>query len=202
MNEQTYPSNSHKSKEASAEPQKKKVEAVVENPAVKKKKTGIQKVKDSLFANDPNSIWSYILHDILVPSLKKMFVQSVQNGVDLLVNGEITSSERRSGRIGYHSAYKKANNDIPPWRTSARRVMDYDDIVFNTRRDAEVVLDGMDAMIRRYNFVSVSDMYDLAGIANDNYTFTNYGWTNIRTADVIQVRDGYTLRLPKAMPID
>ena len=34
------------------------------------------------------------------------------------------------------------------------------------------------------------------------YTSNKYGWTNIRSAEAVRVRDGYILKLPKAMPID
>ena len=49
--------------------------------------------------------------------------------------------------------------------------------------------------------VSVADLYDLVGISG-NYTDNKYGWTNLRNSDVQRVRDGYLLKLPKALPFD
>lgn len=49
--------------------------------------------------------------------------------------------------------------------------------------------------------VTVADMYDLAGLTAP-FTAQRYGWFNIRTAEVIRGRDGYYLKMPKAMPID
>ena len=57
-------------------------------------------------------------------------------------------------------------------------------------------------VIDRYGFVTVGDMYDLSGLTPP-YTANSYGWTSIRTAEPVRVRDGgYVLKLPKASPID
>ena len=59
----------------------------------------------------------------------------------------------------------------------------------------------MSDLIETYESVSVADLYDLVG-KPCNYTDNKYGWTNIRNVEPVRVRDGYILKLPKAMPID
>lgn len=59
----------------------------------------------------------------------------------------------------------------------------------------------MQDLIDTYGMVSVADLYDLVGI-NGSYTDNKYGWTHLRSADVQRVRDGYLLKLPKALPFD
>ena len=59
----------------------------------------------------------------------------------------------------------------------------------------------MDEMISVYGIVSVADLYDLIGVTG-NYTDNKYGWTDIRSASVVRVRDGYIVKMPKAMPLD
>ena len=59
----------------------------------------------------------------------------------------------------------------------------------------------MDELIDVYGIVSVGDYYDLVGIQGD-YTSENYGWTNIRNAQVVRVREGYMIKLPIALPIN
>lgn len=56
-------------------------------------------------------------------------------------------------------------------------------------------------MISVYGMVSVADLYDLIGVTG-NYTDNKYGWTDIRSASVVRVRDGYIVKMPKAMPLD
>jgi hypothetical protein len=41
----------------------------------------------------------------------------------------------------------------------------------------------------------------LVGITG-NYTDNKYGWTDIRSASVNRTRDGYALKLPKALPLN
>ena len=67
--------------------------------------------------------------------------------------------------------------------------------------EAEEVITKMDELIDTYGMVSVADLYDLVGKTSE-YTDNKYGWTNIRTAEVIRVRDGYMLKLPKVTPIN
>ena len=78
---------------------------------------------------------------------------------------------------------------------------EYDDIIIENRGEAEDVLSRMDELIDQYGLVSVADLYDLVGI-NGNYTDNKYGWFNIRTASVVRVRDGYMIKLPKAVPLN
>ena len=59
----------------------------------------------------------------------------------------------------------------------------------------------MDELIDTYKLVSVADLKDLVGITG-NYTDNRYGWTSIRSAEVVRVRDGYTIKMPRPMPID
>ena len=75
-----------------------------------------------------------------------------------------------------------------------------DDIILESRAEAEDVISSMEKIIETYGFVRVADLYDLVGITC-NYTDNNYGWTNIRSAESVKVRDGYMLKLPKAEPL-
>ena len=77
-----------------------------------------------------------------------------------------------------------------------------DDIVLATRGDAEAVLDAMNDIINQYGTVSVSDLYDLTNYPNDNFSMNRYGWTSINGATPVRVRDGYILKLPKAIPLN
>ena len=77
----------------------------------------------------------------------------------------------------------------------------FDDIVIPSRQEADEVLEKMDEIIDRYDIVSVSDYYDLVG-ETGNYTDNKYGWSSLRTAEVVRVRDGYIIKLPKPKVID
>ena len=72
---------------------------------------------------------------------------------------------------------------------------------FATRRDAEEILNYMGDLIDEYRFVTVADLYDLIGVSG-NYTDNKYGWTDISNAEIVRVRDGYVIRLPKIRKLD
>ena len=74
-------------------------------------------------------------------------------------------------------------------------------LLLESRGEAEDVLERMDELIATYQVVSVADFYDLVGVSG-NYTDNKYGWTDIRNASVIRVRDGYMIKLPKALPLN
>lgn len=60
----------------------------------------------------------------------------------------------------------------------------------------------MDDILDQYGIVSVSDLYEAADIDTNNYTLNKIGWTSIRSADIIRVRDGWMIKFPKPAPID
>lgn len=64
-----------------------------------------------------------------------------------------------------------------------------------------MILHGLMEAIDNFGIVSVSDMYEMAKIPNDNYTLNDYGWTDIRGAEVVRHRGSYVISLPTPMPI-
>lgn len=194
-----YKGNSHRSKETN-EATEKKVEQIAKGKT--KKKSEVKKFADVFVAEDVTSVKDYILMEVLLPAAKKAISDIVTNGIDMLLYGETRSkSKGRESRVSYTKYYDRERDYDRPSRTRGRYGYDYDDIILDTRKEAEEVLDRMDDLIDTYGMVSVADLYDLVGVSG-NYTDNKYGWTNLRNADVQRVRDGYLLKLPKALPFD
>lgn len=194
-----YKGNSHRSKEQN-EVVEKKVEQIAKGKA--KKKSEVKKFADTFIAEDITSVKDYILMEVLLPAAKKAISDIVTNGIDMILYGETRSkSKNRESRVSYTKYYDRDRDYERPTRTRGRYGYDYDDIILDTRKEAEEVLDRMDDLIDNYGMVSVADLYDLVGISG-NYTDNKYGWTNLRNADVQRIRDGYLLKLPKALPFD
>lgn len=199
-----YRSNSHKSKEEAAKTEnEKKVQKVISGRA-KTKPNEMRKFTGLFLSEDAGNVKSYVLMDVLVPAIKKAISDIVTDGIDIILYGESKGRKRSSSRsnVSYRSYYddRDRDRDRPAARSSSNR-FDYDDISFDTRSDAELVKDQMMDMIDQFGLITVADMYDMAGLTAP-YTAQRYGWFNIRTAEVIRGRDGYYLKLPKAMPID
>ena len=200
-----YAPNSHKSKEEKAlteVPERKKLEKVVTGKVKTKKRNEISKLGEIFIAEDARNVKSYILMEVLVPAVKKAISDIVRDGIDMILYGE--SKGRRSSVSSSYVSYRdysRRDDDRDRFRDSRTRTgYSHDDIVLETRGEAEEVLSRMDELIDTYGVVSVADLYDLIGKSCE-YTDNKYGWTNIRNAEPIRVYNGYMLKLPKALPI-
>lgn len=190
-----YQPNSNKYKE---EHKEKTVKKVVSGKVKTKKNEG-RKLMNMFISEDAKNVKSYIVLDVLVPAIKKAILDIVTDGADMILYGGSHGGKRKSGnKVSYRSYYDDKKDD-KDYRSKGR--FDYDDLVFDSRSECEAVREQMVEIIDQYGFVTVADMYDMADLPAP-YTSSKYGWTNIRTAETIRARDGYVLKLPKAMPID
>lgn len=196
-----YKPNSHRSKEKQAvkhEPlQEHKTEKVVTGNVKQRKKSGLSKAGSIFMPGDVDSVKSYILMDVLVPSIKRAISDIVCNGINMLL-GEPNRGKSGSpgARVSYRQYYQQ-DDKRDYARPRAKAQYSYDDIVFDDRGDAEMVLSRMEELLGRSEVVSVADLFDMAGITC-NYTDNKYGWTDLENAHVEWTRDGYVIRLPRA----
>lgn len=199
-----YTPNSHKFKEEQKTNAQapKKVEKVVDGAKLKKK-SGAAKLTDAIIAADIKTVLGCVAVDVLLPAAKKLIYDVGSRTLDMLLYGE---NRGRDSRGTDNISYRKYSD---PRETRSRfddtvrerPRFDSDEIVFDTRGEAEKVLDHMIDIVDSYGIVSVSEMYELSNLTQP-YTSNKYGWTSLRTADVVHVRDGYVIKLPKAKPID
>lgn len=194
-----YASNSHKSKEKRSErvPEK-KVEKIVSGSVKAKKKSGLQKITNVFVPEDVDNVKSYILEDIVVPAVKDIILDAVR--AFLGVNGKSVGRSTNASKVSYRKYYEDNRRDYSS-STRTRTGYEYDDVILDNRGEAEDVLSRMDELVATYGLVSVADFYDLVGITG-NYTDNKYGWTDIRSANVVHVREGYMIKLPKALPLN
>lgn len=194
-----YVSNSKKSKEELGKP---KVEKVITGGVKEKKKNSLEKFKDVLIQEDAKKVKSYIFMDVLVPALKKAISDIFTNGINIILYGEggrpkSGSSYTGSSKVSYSGYYTR--RDEP--RASVGSQDDYRELVFDRRAEAETVLSHLEELIGVYKVASVADLYDLVGLPG-KFTDNKYGWTDISTARVVSVPGGYTLKMPRALPLD
>ena len=198
-----YKSNSDKARQEQKE--EKKIEPVVTNAAKTRKKGDIRKLADIFISEDANNVKSYILMDVIVPAVKKAISDIVTTGIDMILYGESGRTKKNNtvSNVSWRKYYDQ-NSDRSATNTSSSKygAFNYDDIVLATRGDAEAVLDAMNDIINQYGTVSVSDLYDLTNYPNDNFSMNRYGWTSINGATPVRVRNGYILKLPKAIPLN
>lgn len=201
-----FKSNSHRTKdnkEDKSEPKpEKKIEKIVSGKVKTKKKNEFTKFADNFISEDLNNIKSYILVDVLIPTIKNAVSDIVKNGIEMLLFGEVTGRKKNNAsRVSYRNYYDDDRSSRTSRQSTSRSTYNYDEIVFDNRGEAEDVLARMDELIDTYEVVSIADLYDLVGMVG-NHTDNKYGWTNISSAKILRVRDGYLIKMPRAIPLD
>lgn len=196
--------NSHKVHEEqkqknTSDIEKKRVDKVVSGKVKTRKKSEIRKFTDVFLAEDVANVKEYIIDDVVIPLVKKTVCDLFRDIPEMIFYGK-RGSGRGSSRADRVSFTDYSRRDYRRGESRSRSGLDYDDLVFETRGEAERVLDAMDELIGSYGMVRVADMYDLAGETSP-YTANDYGWLNIRNAEIVRVREGYIIRMPRAVPI-
>jgi hypothetical protein len=222
-----FPSNSHTGQEKEGPKRQgpapkgklpKEVKQVVTGKVVRRKKPLGTRFKETFFSGDgTRGVWGYVMGEVLVPAAKDMIVDATRNGVERAVFGESQRGPRGwrpgnspSGHTRY-DGYSRPSN-TPPWRGSqpaqreissrGRSQHNFDEIILDSRGEAEQVIDVLIDIVNEYGQATVADLYELVGITSA-YTDPKYGWTSMQGAGVQHIRGGqYLLNLPKPQPLD
>lgn len=195
-----FPSNSYTSKA-----KKKEIQKVVKKSVSAKEQSLGSKVADTFFATNGHDIMDYVIFDVLIPGIKSAAKDILNGALNMLFDGTRKPDriKREKGKsyvyTSYDGYYDKRERDEPPARARTRSI--FQDLIFETRDDAEEVLETMAEIIDEYEVVTVKDLYALAG-KETNYTMDKYGWYELTNASVERIRNGYLLKLPKPIAID
>lgn len=197
---------------------KPKQEAIVKEGSVSvKKQSAWRRAKHRIFEKEGAEIRDYVVNDVLIPSIKDTISNIVSNGIDILLYGEArhigqrrTSIFNGGSRYGNYVSYNsistgKSNltgsRSSMVGNTSLRSNLSLDDFIFQTRGEANDVLDRLSTILIDYGVVTVADLYDLCGLRTP-YTYNNYAWRDLSTAGVSLTKDGYLLNLPTPQALD
>lgn len=203
MSEIKYTPNSKKFKEEQ-KTEEKRIDKVINGPVKIKKKNEIRKLADVFISEDVTNVKSYVVMDVLIPAIKKAIVDIVTDGVHMIFyGGAKRSGNSRMDKISYVDYSKRSNYDHDRFGggvSDTRTSYSSDVFTFETRAEAEEMLAQMDGLVEKYGMVRVLDLYDMVGRSCD-HTANKYGWTSTRSAEVVRVRDGYVIKMPRALPI-
>ena len=203
MGELNYTPNSNKYKEEQKALQQKEPMKPVVSSKARTKKNEVRKFTSDFFAEDWTSIKTFVKTEILLPALKRTFYDIIEGSLSRSLFGRQGGGSRSRGnadKVSYRD-YTASSRDAKNYHSSARSVLDYDDIIFDNRGDAEAVLTTMIDIIDQYDEVTVAALYELADVSNVPHTANKYGWDNLSKAYVSRGRDGYVIKLPRAMPL-
>lgn len=196
LNKDDFPGNSNKEKA-------KEITPVVLGKATVKKKTFSQKAGELFIGEEIDNVWTYIVQDVVVPATKNLIVDMVSQGVNMIFFGNSGPTRGRGGRnnpnnhVDYSSIYGDRNSGTrvaPSVRN--RTTHDFQDIVFDTRLDAENVLISLENLILDYGQATVADFYELCNITAQ-FTDHNFGWSDLSMARIMNTRGGFIIDLPR-----
>jgi len=209
-----YQGNSHKAKEEEAKPEpppEKNLVKVTTGEVVLKKKPFGYKFKSIFFGGEFKEVVSYVTYDVLLPGARDILFDTIRNGAHRSIYGNRGGGFRGQSSIPVRSQVQY-NNPVrrmtdprsapqtailpnqPPigYRQNRREA---NDVIFNSKEDAERVLETMLECINVYGVVSLADMYELVELPQAHID-QKWGWTFITATQVKQVRDGWVLTLP------
>lgn len=205
-----------------AEEEKKSIKPIVQVDQDKVKKSTGRQFVQSFIVEDFGVVRDYLLFDILVPAVKDTIVDTACSAINMIFNGSDYNVKRnrwnssnwnsqnktnygtiyRTDNTGYFNRRQPDRRPIDDSGWGRRSNMDYMDIPFDTRPDAEKVLDAMRDILDQYPSVSVADFYDLVGYNyGNNYTCNDYGWTDLSNVTVTWSRGAWYIALPRAIVI-
>ena len=208
-----YPGNSRTHKTQPKSQDEKKVSKVISGePILRKKSLGRRFRETFLTGEDAQSVFIYLFAEVFVPAAKDTISDMVTQGVDRALYGESRGRPPRSRTVGSQisnsvisynriSTGNRREDPRRPVRDQKRAIHSIDDIVLETRIEAQEVLDNMVEIVANYDSASVADLYELCGFSGP-YTNEKWGWTDLRGARLARVRDGYLLDLPKPELLD
>lgn len=185
----SYPGNSDRAKE------KKEIVSVAK--ARVKRESTAKKVVGEIIREDARSVGETVLWDVIIPTVKNLISDTVTRGIESMLYGGDSRPRSRSSYSDY-SGYSrpKGTRDRPAERRERRSARhaepERNEIIFDTRSDANDVIDRMSDLIDQYGQVSLADLNALIG-ASSNFIDDNWGWTDMGSFDVRQVRDGFML---------
>lgn len=193
-----YPSNSRRSRGSEEEPQRKPTK-IIKGTVTKKEKPILERI-----FGGSEGIGTYIIWDILIPTLKDTIWDIIRNGSEMMIFGQTKSNRNlRRDRDRSYVSYGSFSRERETRERSQynRNRHNFDEIIIDTRGDAETVLSNLVDLIEDYGIATVADFYGFVGLEIE-WSDQKYGWDNLNRASIRPVRGGYIIELPKAKPLD
>ena len=172
---------------------------IVKPSAQRAKKTTLQRFKDAFIVTSAKDLKTFIVSEVIIPSIRDCISDIFHRGVDMTLYGESRATTRgRKGIYGasrpsYEEYYGKSKGAVV---TKSASGYNLDDMVFESRQQADAAFEEMCEKLDEYNVVSVYDYYDICGQTAD-FTDHNYGWTSLEGSSILRDRNGWRLHMPK-----
>lgn len=205
------PSNSHKAASNDGDKVKPKVvESVVSGKVIHNKPSLGKRFAATFFGGEARGVGGYLTDKVLIPALRDLAKDLVWEALERVLGNGRSNNQRGGGPRpssgGSYTNYNRPSTSSAPWnrdrreepRTLSRQARsehDFGELIFDSKDEAERVLERLGDLISQYDSASVRDLYSLANISS-TWADENWGWIDLVDADIRRIRNGYQLILP------
>lgn len=196
-----FPANNGAAKEKVTQP-KKDITPLAGIVAQKQKPPMMRRIRDAFTGDDSSSFGEYLILQILVPAVKTTLYDLITGGANRALFGQGVRPGQQSigsgGRINYGNLSRLGTSDVGQQRALSQFDMathQFNNIILNSRADADQVLSALVDILQKYDMVTVSDLYELVNVTG-SYVDDKWGWYNLAGATISPVRGGFVLNLP------
>lgn len=167
-----------------------------------------RRLADAFIGKDVPNIGEYIFFTALIPTLKRVICDIGRDLPEMIFYGRVSNTDpRRYGgtnytaysRVGVSPSVPKVNMYGQPIQQQPSSVM-FDDITSTDARALETLREEMLSRIQAYGRLTIAEVNEMIG-APITPTDNNWGWTDLRTSDIRQNRNGWVLMMPRAQSL-
>lgn len=164
------------------------------------------KLKEAFFYGDERSVKDIVLFDVIVPGLKNIMADIVEQSVNTLLFGgeKVVSTKKGGSYVAYNnyssgSSQNRSRNSRDRSTTRNRGRFDFSNIYLDSRGEAEDVKGILIDLTELYGEATVADLKSLVGLDSEiAETDKAYGWHNCNNIRIVPSgRDGFKLELPR-----
>ena len=206
-----YPSNTLKERNKQAQKKEKPdLKCVVRGKTKPVPQSFWSKVFVGIKPASGQTMKGFIFDEIVTPLIQRAVVEGVTGAINYLVKGDAYADRKNNNSFGksyinYNgiSSGKSNGNGSQYVYSGKNSGMEIENVWFESRVDAQRVLDEMQSVIAGYDILTVNGFYDIIGRTNIIYPSNEkFGWSDLRNAYITASRGGWVIHLPHPMPID
>ncbi len=206
-----YPSNTLKERNKQAQKKEKPdLKCVVSGKSKPVPQSLWSKVFVGIKPASGQTMKSFIFDEIVTPLIQRAVVEGVTGAINYLVKGDAYADRKATNSFGksyinYNgiSSGKSNANGSQYVYSGKNSGMEIENVWFESRVDAQRVLDEMQNVIANYDILTVNGFYDIIGRTSIiDPSNEKFGWSDLRNAYITASRGGWVIHLPHPMPID
>ena len=206
-----YPSNTLKERNKQAQKKEKpELKCVVSGKSKPVPQSFWSKVFVGIKPASGQTMKGFIFDEIVTPLIQRAVVEGVTGAINYLVKGDAYADRKNNNSFGksyinYNgiSSGKSNANGNQYVYSGKNSGMEIENVWFESRVDAQRVLDEMQNVIAGYDILTVNGFYDIIGRTNIiDPSNEKFGWSDLRNAYITASRGGWVIHLPHPMPID